>query len=207
MEEFSRSIVADGDIHLWLRPAGPTGRDPASARLQNERSQSDLVGVLGQYVVLPTEIPRREGGKPYLPDGPEFNMSHSAGGTAVAVSGSDVGVDIEGVGRTVQSRAIAGKFFSPSECESLAAGDWKNFLEYWVVKEAVTKLTGDGIYRSLRDVEVVPGGATIRGKPVWTHIFRMGGVVGALAAWEARRVNVFAIDEILITQSLCHFRI
>lgn len=199
--------LAPGGIHLWLRDASPAPRNPASARDQNERSQADLLGVLGRYAALPAEIPRRDGGKPYLPGGPEFNLSHSAGGTAVAVSGSDVGVDIEGEGRRVQSRAIAEKFFTPRECGHLERTGWENFLEMWVVKEAVTKLTGDGIYRSLRDVEVVAGGATFRGRPVWTHIFRRGGLVGALAAWEAAQVNVFAIDEILLTQTECHFRI
>ncbi|GAB4179581.1 MAG: hypothetical protein Fur0032_20290 [Terrimicrobiaceae bacterium] len=202
-----QNLIAHGDIDLWIRPAGPTGRDPISARQQNERSLKDLVGVLEKYTTLPAEIPRREGGKPYLPDGPGFNMSHSAGGTAVAVSGFEVGVDIEGEQRRVHSREIAGKFFTPRECGDLAAGNWQNFLVYWVLKEAVTKLTGDGIYRSLRDVEVVSGGVTFRGQPVWTHLFRGGGLVGALASWEPRRVNVFAIDEILITQSICHFRI
>ena len=87
--------------------------------------------------------------KPYIENsGTFFNMSHSGDYAVLAVSDSEVGIDIESLRR--KRISIAKRFFCSEEYEYiLAAGDEdavnRRFLEYWTMKEAFVKYTGTGL--------------------------------------------------------------
>lgn len=93
-------------------------------------------------------------GKPSLPaglNGPYFNVSHSEGLAAIAVSPDcDVGVDIEAWQAVEKDIAES---FAPSESaflEQLAGRDWVDaFYRCWTRKEAVLKALGDGLVTPL----------------------------------------------------------
>lgn len=93
-------------------------------------------------------------GKPILQvDGPpplHFNLTHSRGAIALAVSGGrDVGIDVEERGRNVEYLALAERFFAESEARHLRGLDADElpgaFFAIWTLKEAFVKGIGRGL--------------------------------------------------------------
>ena len=87
-------------------------------------------------------------GKPHLPDGPMFNLSHSGGLACLAIHPTqEVGADIEAF-RPVED-GIAERFFSAAENRTLAALPLSEreagFFRCWTRKEAVIKALGGGL--------------------------------------------------------------
>ncbi len=76
-----------------------------------------------------------------------FNISHCRTAIACAVAPFNIGVDIQDI-RTPSSAVL--KRFFPSSEQSVSADD---FSVNWSRYEAFTKLTGEGITRSLTDCE------------------------------------------------------
>lgn len=113
--------------------------------------------ILGGYLDQPPEALAFEynaHGKPSLPDGPAFNLSHSGGWAALAVTDQPIGVDIEAI-RPVEA-AVAKRFFTPVEQAALAAaGRWDlAFFQIWTRKEAFVKACGPGLSMPLSDFDV-----------------------------------------------------
>lgn len=205
------SALAPGEIHVWLKGSGglrgETRQHPAEAVAANDASQHFLFTVLAYYSgssIASLKIRRAPLGKPYLEGGPCFNLSHSAGATAIAISYEDVGIDIEHPRRQTSSRDLARKYFTFSEnfllsrCPDSQVG--RLFLRHWVSKEAITKLEGVGIYRGLRHAEtdhgISPPAARYRGRRVClAECGEEVGMIGALASWQPAKVNVFVIGE------------
>lgn len=97
-------------------------------------------------------------GKPYCPlsGAPEFNVSHSGGWVALAMSlNGSVGVDIESLERKVDQTALANRFFSESERQYVLEGSPEAFFEIWTRKEAYLKATGLGIRCALKEVDTL----------------------------------------------------
>lgn len=87
-------------------------------------------------------------GKPSLPDGPSFNLSHSGALACLAVHPDlTLGIDIEAP-RPVED-GVARRFFSPAEFTSLSKLPpdlWQaGFYRCWTRKEAIVKATGIGM--------------------------------------------------------------
>jgi len=107
--------------------------------------------LLGQ-LTAPRELAYRYGekGKPYLADIPlYFSLSHSGRFVLCAVSGREIGADIQKIRKGSEER-IARRFFAAQEQEALAAcsdeeARLRLFYELWAKKEAYGKLTGQGI--------------------------------------------------------------
>lgn len=104
-------------------------------------------------------------GKPYVPNSDiEFSLSHSGGLALVAVARRGaVGVDVEQWDQRIDHLELAGQFFSPYECSSLASLEGHDaivagFFAAWTRKEAYMKATGHGIVRGLShfDVSLAP---------------------------------------------------
>ncbi len=140
-------------------------------------------------------------GKPYVPGAPQFNLTHTGSIILAAFAASPVGVDIESTERIVRGEAIARRHFSHEEVKGLQASDETlkilTFLRYWVCKEAMVKLSGDGIYHGLRyaRVDLASGNrshGTYRGRNVWLKEFRpLHNLVAALASWRPLKANGF----------------
>ena len=86
-----------------------------------------------------------EFGKPYLPNGPYFSLSHCKNGIAVAMDTQPIGIDIESY-RPVSQELIA-YTMSQAEQDQINASDdpIKTFTELWTRKEAYVKYLGTGI--------------------------------------------------------------
>lgn len=107
-------------------------------------------------VPLPVSRDKGENGKPYLLGCPDFhfNLSHSGLWAVCAVADSPIGVDIQ------QERPIRvklGRKFSHAEQQALSelAGEEQTryFFDLWVMKEAYTKCTGEGLLCPLKSFE------------------------------------------------------
>lgn len=94
-------------------------------------------------------------GKPYLPDGLHFSISHSGEYVFCAVSSDEaVGVDIE------QIKAIDFEFVKntmhESEWKTIYKSDnpLKSFYLRWCMKESALKADGRGLYIPLEDIQL-----------------------------------------------------
>lgn len=109
----------------------------------------------------PTSLRRTSRGKPYLeqPPGIQFNISHCAGGAAVAIASRRTGIDIERV--RPYAPAAAYKALAPEELEAmLAAPDPdRAFFRFWTLKESYLKALGIGLSLPLKQIrfEIGPG--------------------------------------------------
>jgi 4'-phosphopantetheinyl transferase len=122
-------------------------------KTQNTREISEKFARFALAKYLDTDgdklnIVRNQYGKPYLVNYPNvyFNISHTRGAIACAVSDNPVGVDIESI-RKINLRVVS-YFFSQQEKDYILA-DPKNidlrFTEVWTKKEAYLKFIGKGI--------------------------------------------------------------
>ena len=98
------------------------------------------------------DFPRLEedsNGKPFLPDHPglRFNLSHSGARVLCALSGEEIGCDVESVQKAHMN--IAARYFHPEEYEAIRSvpdGEARNrlFYRFWTLKESFMKATGLG---------------------------------------------------------------
>jgi 4'-phosphopantetheinyl transferase len=110
--------------------------------------------VLGAYLGVPpgqVQIAVGPHGKPLLAaaDAPAFNVSHSRGLVAIAVTaGFPVGVDLEAVDPSLDVLAIARRFLGVQEAARIArlapADRAQEFLRLWTRREASAKASGSG---------------------------------------------------------------
>ncbi len=138
-----------------------------------------LRGILAEYLgVDAVALEAGPHGKPFVPGGPAFNLSHAAGVAALVVTDADVllGIDIEGA-RTV-CPGLDERAFAPEERAALqavdAAGRDAAFFRGWTRKEAVVKATGQGLRADLAGFAVTLGAGGAR-------LMRMDG--DDVAAW------------------------
>ena len=93
-------------------------------------------------------------GKPFLPDHPNIHFSFSHSGTVAlcAIDRVPVGADVE-VPRKI-SPELTAYTMSDEEVSRITASDDPQmaFLSLWTQKEAVLKLTGEGIRNNMKNV-------------------------------------------------------
>jgi len=101
--------------------------------------------LLREYGISAPQLQLGPRGKPYLPGGPEFNLSHTHGAVAAAISDSPVGLDVERVRPFHQ--LVPQRIMSPGEYRwFLERGERKrDFFVLWTLKESYYKLLGDGL--------------------------------------------------------------
>jgi len=129
-----------------------------------------LRATLGNYLdIKPEQVEFTYGsnGKPALASrnaGVQFNMSHSRNLALVAfTSTGKIGVDIEYMDDSLEVEAIAGRFFSALEVQTLltlpAEARRLGFFNCWTRKEAFVKALGSGLSYPLQqfDVTLSPG--------------------------------------------------
>jgi len=120
---------------------------------------------------------REQHGKPQLdgPGGLRFNVSDSGTILVVAVTaGTDIGVDVELIRPVPRDMQLARRWFSKADAASLARAPAelreRRFMELWTCREAIAKLSGDGLWgsssldpqsgtggTSVLNVDVLPG--------------------------------------------------
>lgn len=153
--------------------------------------------LLGAYVGARPEalaFETRPGGKPVLPGGPAFSLSHTGPHLLVAVHASDaVGVDAEAVAPGMATDGVLARVLTARERAAVEAAPDRDaaFARAWTLKEALLKATGEGLSRPMTslvlDLGAVP--PTLRAAPssypgperwrLWAWVSE--GVAGAVA--------------------------
>ncbi len=174
--------LGDGDVHVWHLPLSiddvrleqclqvlATDETERAARFAFPYLRQRYIAAHGMLRLIlgamlnrdPAGLEFRKGdhGKPYLPGGElQFNLSHSNEQGLLAVTRrAEIGVDIEGMSRKLDTGGIAERFFSAREAEELfsleAEAQRHGFFNLWTRKEAWLKATGIGISEGLNKVE------------------------------------------------------
>ena len=169
--------LADPDLYAAAYRAASEGRRQKTDRCRRAADRHLSLGaeLLLQYALKAAGEPSApeyaadENGKPYLPGGGRhFNLSHSGTYALCALSGREVGCDIEAVAET-DALEIAGRFFCPEEAADIAAAASREdrlvrFYRYWTLKESYLKATGPGMTLPLDRfrVELAAGPSVIR---------------------------------------------
>lgn len=102
------------------------------------------------------EMSRRAKGKPYFPQCPNlhFSLSHSGELSLCALSGGEVGCDIE----LVQARKESFPAYALGSEElgwfQSRGSRWEDFYTLWTLKEARVKCTGEGLVPPAREIPV-----------------------------------------------------
>ena len=87
-----------------------------------------------------------------------FNLSHSGDYAVLAISDSPVGIDIEYKKNNYE--AVAKRCFCQEEYEDIMAVEdigerQRRFLQYWTMKEAYIKYTGEGLSIPLNSFQII----------------------------------------------------
>ena len=106
-------------------------------------ASSLLLGyILDKYGKKFDDIKLLESGKPYIKDGPYFNVSHSGKYVVIAVDLEDIGVDIQE--KTTVSEAAAKMFLGDDSDLNMALRNEYYHSYIWCRKEAFLKCLGVG---------------------------------------------------------------
>ena len=171
------------------------GRREKARRLR--RGPSRLLSI-GAGLLIARFFPGKEpliapGGKPYIPGGPEFSLSHSGALAVIALADVPVGADAEKdrpVGEAVRLRALTGA----------ERADSRDFLFFWTRKEAALKCLGTGVDRALDSLDVRADSAELDGRTIFLHTARYGSYYLSSAA-DGRPAD-FAPRELTLDQLL-----
>jgi len=135
------------------------------ARMERCRGEDDrrrcLAGGLLLRSALGAEaverLRRGAHGKPFLPGGPCFSLSHAGHWVVLGLGGCELGVDVEDCSRRLTEGVV--RCLAPEERLWLAerrGEDPTAFFRLWTAKESVMKAVGLGLALSPRSFSVLP---------------------------------------------------
>ena len=165
------------NIDLWIAAISEAETLAGGERTRAGRAVGEVL--LRAARIPPEKLIRGEHGKPELPGGPQFSLSHHSGSFAVlAVSDAPMGVDIEPV--TARKPIIPRRFLLPDELEWLGEDPSpERFARLWTRLEAALKADGRGFDLENRDFSVLE-----EGKPWYFRTVEYEGHIISCAAGE-----------------------
>lgn len=131
-------------------------------------------------------------GKPYIPGGVHFSLSHSGELCALAVCGAPVGLDAE---KIAPVRRAAARALTDEEREFMETDPERRFAYLWTRKEAVLKCTGAGLSQPMNAFSALGDAAILDGETLSLYTVEYGGymlstaVAAPSAAFVPRRVD------------------
>lgn len=158
--------VADTDLgkkHFrFLLENVSVGQKEKALRYANEIDQ--IRSLLSSYLknqLSREELLKNENGKPYFANGPYFNISHSGRYVLMAVSTSEIGVDIE----EIKSKDMSSLVRIFNEAEAKMIKEHSDFYYLWCAKESLIKCMGLTVGK-VREIPGLPlnGLKTFKGK-------------------------------------------
>jgi len=171
-------------------------------RIRPAHWREDVLQIGRELSGVDLHLERAPGGKPLFSgiSSLHFNVTHTRNTGLAAFGNAEVGVDCEFLDRRVRARELAERFFSPMEAAIIRDAEegkqTHRFLYHWTAKEAVLKLTGEGLRGGLDRCKVLPrSNSGFEG--LVQHIDRVarvrwlllsGGLLVAVAAWEEFRL-------------------
>ncbi|HCH28862.1 MAG TPA: hypothetical protein DEW35_05080 [Ruminococcaceae bacterium] len=124
--------------------------------------EKDKLRCLGVAVALgkvlnihESDLSYGEYGKPYSDKaGVSFSISHSGDYVALAVSDTDIGVDIQKNNREPKDNAY--RILTEDEIGYLNGRPQKEFFKIWSLKESLSKAVGKGIHIGFSEIDTTP---------------------------------------------------
>jgi 4'-phosphopantetheinyl transferase len=183
--DIRRLAPLEGDLVPLLRPER---REKARAyRLAKDRLRSLAGGLLIEGAARGREIVYNENGKPLLPGGPWFSLSHSGNFACLALSAaSPVGIDLE-IQREEDFEALGKTAFHPAELAFfLQKPGVGRFFGIWTAKESYVKMLGTGFSVEPSRFCVLPGNMVLLTgeRPYFRSFSRIRGYSLTLCAAE-----------------------
>jgi 4'-phosphopantetheinyl transferase len=93
------------------------------------------------------ELQYTDAGKPFLNNGYHFSIAHTKGMVGILVGTTPVGLDIELI-KHIENYYEFSEVLTATELDTIARSGLQTFFRFWTAKEAILKLTGDGIVNS-----------------------------------------------------------
>ncbi|TBV26717.1 hypothetical protein DMZ43_06530 [Meridianimaribacter sp. CL38] len=126
--------------------------------------RSILKIILAQYTeqdILDIKLKKDTNQKPYLVSNNSinFNLSHSEDSAIIAISNSNVGVDLEYKNNEFDVLEITNHSYSEAETKHVlnSKNQIDTFFKYWTRKEAIAKFSGQGINDNLSQIPSIDG--------------------------------------------------
>ena len=152
---FCLTATLDGDIEGLISslPFGISEQERLCSMKNDSARRSSLASLLALRSLLPEScddltILRTQNRKPYFGSHPlHFSLSHIDGISVCAISDTPVGIDIEWLDRERNFLDVSRRFFSLDEQKLIEESLTPSFDFYslWTKKEALAKLTGEGL--------------------------------------------------------------
>ena len=174
-------------------------------RREEDRLRSIAAGALEVYAlgVRESEIKIDERGKPTAPgSGVFFSVSHSGDYAVLALSGREVGTDIERI--EAARLSVAERVFTPEELSWMREDAQNRFYILWTLKESVSKLDGRGLSLPMESFSVLPmtkgGSILLDGKKLFGTSQRLDDCILSLCSEEKAgkiQLNILTAEELL----------
>jgi 4'-phosphopantetheinyl transferase len=168
-----------------------------SYRRAEDRLRCLAGGLLLEGIARDRQLAYNENGKPFLPGGPWFSLSHSGNFACVALSAtSPVGIDLE-IRREEDLEALARTAFHPIELAFFLENPRiERFFAIWTAKESYAKMLGTGFSVEPARFCVLPGNMALltKEKPYFRSFSHIDGYSLTLCAAEpvdARIIELF----------------
>lgn len=159
----------------------PEERREKALRIRREeaRLRSIGAGLLLRAAGIEPPFAYGEHGKPYIPGGPHFSLTHSGMLAALAVCDASVGLDIE---KIAPVRRAAARAFTIEERQYMEIDPERRFAYLWTRKEAALKCTGAGLSQPMNAFSVLGDTASPGGEPLSLSTVKYGEYMLSAAA-------------------------
>lgn len=161
-------------------------------RREDARLRSIGAGLLLREAGIASPFSYGGHGKPYIPGGVHFSLSHSGELCALAVCGAPVGLDAE---KIAPVRRAAARALTDEEREFMETDPERRFAYLWTRKEAALKCTGAGLSKPMNAFSALGDAAILDGETLSLYTVEYGGymlstaVAAPSAAFVPRRVD------------------
>ena len=143
-------------------------KQTASSFKQEVDQDRSIISSYLKNVLSEETLSKNNNGKPFFADGPYFNISHSGHYIVMAVSTSEIGVDIE-ENRNRDMSSLTRIF---NEAEAKVIKEHQDFYYLWCAKESLIKCMGSTI-STVKEIPSLPlnGLKTFKGKDYQSRAF------------------------------------
>ena len=181
------SYLTESEMSFSEKYSSP---DSKAAYLKGRFGVRSFASLYASLAPSDVKIEISKSGKPFFTNIEDlhFNISHSGSEVAIAFSTKPVGFDMELLDRKRDFRAIANRFFTNQESNEVkSAEEYGNelFVRIWTSKEAILKLSGEGLAGGLnRAMALREREGRLADQQI--HLSRLAweGVIGCVASFD-----------------------
>ena len=181
------SYLTESEMSFSEKYSSP---DSKAAYLKGRFGVRSFASLYASLAPSDVKIEISKSGKPFFTNIEDlhFNISHSGSEVAIAFSTKPVGFDMELLDRKRDFRAIANRFFTNQESNEVkSAEEYGNelFVRIWTAKEAMLKLSGEGLSGGLnRAMALREREGRLADQQI--HLSRLSweGVIGCVASFD-----------------------